>query len=49
MTETNGDKLLRGVVTKWTVWDRILKLSHGPKWPVVLQYPVCPKSLETPQ
>jgi hypothetical protein len=38
MTEINGDKLLRGVVTKWTVWYRILRLSHGSKWPVVLQY-----------
>jgi hypothetical protein len=27
-------ELLRGVVTKWTEWDRTLKLSHGPKWPM---------------
>jgi hypothetical protein len=46
MTEINGDKLLRGVVTKWTVWYRILRLSHWSKWPVVLQYTVSGKSME---
>jgi hypothetical protein len=38
MTETYGDKSLRGVATKGTALYKILRLSHGPKWPVVLHY-----------
>jgi hypothetical protein len=50
MTEINGDKLLRGVMlTKWTVWYRILRLSHGSKWPVVLEYIKLKKWTKSPK
>jgi hypothetical protein len=49
MTETYGDKLLRGVVPKWTAWYRILRLSHGPKWPVVLEYIKLKKWIKSPK
>jgi hypothetical protein len=49
MTETYRDKLLRGVVTKWTAWYRILRLSHGPKWPLVLEYIKLKKWIKSPK